>query len=145
MPKNTVHTGPSIAGLTTAPPSEDEYTAAMERHGTDKWTEDDADVQARWDAEQQRRLASVDPHAAPPEVAEAVAEDAAAKASDGPDAKGASDAALEGAPTSAERVQAKADADSADDEDSDSRSSSTKSAPNKATKSSAQSSTRSHR
>lgn len=29
-------------------PSEQEYTAAMERHGTDAWTADDARTAQRW-------------------------------------------------------------------------------------------------
>lgn len=143
MPKNTVHTGPSIAGLTSAPPTEDEYSDAMERHGTDKWTADDADVQDRWLAERRRQLAAVDPHAAPPEVGAAAAEDAATKASEGPDARGATDARLSEAATSEGRVQTKTDAENADDSD-DEESAPSKSTPSKVTKS-APSSSRSSR
>lgn len=105
MPKISKDAGPSIAGLTTAPPTEAEYTDAMERHGTDKWTEDDARVEAAWLAERRRQLAAVDPHAEVPEVSAVAAEDASAKASDGPDAKGETDRAFEGTQTSEERVQ----------------------------------------
>lgn len=105
MPKITKDGGPSVAGLTTAPPTEAEYTDAMGRHGTDKWTEDDARVEGAWLAERRRQLAAVDPHAEVPEVAAVAAEDASAKASDGPDAKGETDRAFEGTQTSEERVQ----------------------------------------
>lgn len=66
MPKITKGDGPSIAGVTPPVPTEDEYVAAMGRHGTDKWTDEDADVQGRWDAERARLLAAVDPHAPVP-------------------------------------------------------------------------------
>lgn len=66
MPKITKGDGPSIAGVTPPVPTEDEYVAAMGRHGTDKWTDEDADVQVRWDAERARLLAAVDPHAPVP-------------------------------------------------------------------------------
>lgn len=109
MPKNSRAMGPSIAGLTEVNvPSETEYTEAMQRHGTDKFTEDDAAVVREWLDHQARNF---DPHRAPTEVEQAVAEDASAKAAGDPDAKGLSDRVLEGAQTSAERVDAKTKAD----------------------------------
>lgn len=50
MPKITEHQGASQHPLDvpSAVPSEDEYTAAMERHGTADWTEDDRRVQERY-------------------------------------------------------------------------------------------------
>lgn len=42
-------------------PIEDEYTAAMERHGTDAWTTDDQKVQERWLADRQGEVQAEEP------------------------------------------------------------------------------------
>lgn len=119
MPKISATSGPSIAGLTTAPPAEDDYTEAMKRHGTDAFTAEDADVVRAYLADRQARDArSLDLHAEPPEVAAAASEDAAAKAAGGPDEKGMSDRILEGAITSEQRVQARAEHDEVNDDPS---------------------------
>jgi hypothetical protein len=152
MPKTSKNAGASIAGLTEVNvPSEADYTDAMTRHGSDKFTEDDAATVRAW---LDQRARTFDPHAEPAEVENAVAQDATAKASHGPDAKGYADQVLEGAQTGGERVEAKAEADKAeadkaeDDEsaskkDDDTvtkgKDSATKSAPTKATGSSSRS------
>jgi hypothetical protein len=116
MPKITRSEGPSVAGLTEVnTPTEAEYSEAMDRHGSDRFTEDDAATVRAWLDHQTRNH---DPHAAPTVVEDAAADDASTKASEGPDAKGYADRVLEGAQTSAERVDAKAKADADDDEDS---------------------------
>lgn len=119
MPKISSTSGPSIAGLTTGDTSEAAYTAAMERHGTDKFTDADADVVRAWHAQEDaRRVREADKHAELAEVAQAAEQDAAAKAGGGPDAKGVADRILEGAVTAEQRVQARAEHDEVNDDDS---------------------------
>lgn len=43
MPKITAHGGASFA-----PPTEEQYTRAMDRHGTPEWTQEDAELVKRY-------------------------------------------------------------------------------------------------
>lgn len=50
------------------PPTEEQYSDAMSRHGTDAWTAQDAEVQRRWDKSDRSQPANQEPSPAAPDL-----------------------------------------------------------------------------